>query len=173
MGAFVRTLTAVALLLFIILTIAAFPAAAQPAFGSTTTYRVRPGDTLWSLARRFGTTPDRLAVLNEISTEATLQIGRPLRVPVPSGPMPVAARAAAPARTPATTVHHVQAGDTLWRISRRYNTTPEHVAALNGIPAEAILRIGQPLRVPSAGARATAVVVLSSACARRAECRDA
>lgn len=144
----VRTLTAVVLLLSIILAIAALPAAAQPAFGNTTTYRVRPGDTLWSLARRFGTTPDRLAALNGISTEATLQIGRPLRVPVASGPVLVAARAAAPARTPATTVYQVQAGDTLWRISRRYNTIPERLAALNGITGEAILQIGLPLRVP-------------------------
>jgi D-gamma-glutamyl-meso-diaminopimelic acid endopeptidase CwlS/peptidoglycan endopeptidase LytE len=158
----VRTLTAVALLLFIIFAIAALPAAAQPAFGNTTTYRVRPGDTLWSLARRFGTTPDRLTVLNGISTEATLQIGRPLRVPVASGPVPSAARAAALARTPATTVYQLQAGDTLWRISRRYNTTPERLAALNGITGEAILQIGLPLRVPHLTAQPRVVVPLPS-----------
>ena len=159
-GAIVRTLTAVVLLLFIILAIAAPPAAARPAVASTTTYRVRPGDTLWRLARRFGTTPDRLAVLNGISAEATLQIGRPLRVPVASGPVPVAARAAAPARTQATTVYHVQAGDTLWRISRRYNTTPDRLAALNGITGEAILQIGLPLRVPVLPAPAQPRVVV-------------
>lgn len=143
-----RSLTIVALFFFSMVTVAALPAGAQPTSANTTTYRVRPGDTLWSLARRFGTTPDRLAVLNGISTNATLRIGRPLRVPVASGSSPVAARAAAPARRPATAVYHVQAGETLWRISRRFKTTPEHLAALNRIPAAAILRIGQPLRVP-------------------------
>ena len=143
-----RTLTAVALLLFIILAIAALPAAAQPASGNTATYRIRPGDTLWSLARRFGTTADRLAALNGISVDLTLQVGRPLRVPTASGLVPNAARTAAPARTPATTVYRVQTGDTLWRISRRYNTTPERLAALNDITGDAILQIGLRLRVP-------------------------
>ncbi len=154
-----RTLTAVVLLLFIILAIAALPAAAQSASGNTATYRIRPGDTLWSLARQFGTTADRLAALNGISVDSTLQVGRPLRVPTASGPVPVAARAAA-RRTPATVAYRVQTGDTLWRISRRYNTTPEHLAALNDIPAEAILQIGQPLRVPVLPAPAQPRVVV-------------
>ena len=158
-GAIVRTLTAVALLLFIIVAIAALPAAAQPAFGNTTTYRIRPGDTLWNLARRFATTADRLAALNGISVVSTLQVGRPLRVPTASGPVPVAAPAATP-RAPATVVYRVQTGDTLWRISRRYNTTPERLAALNGITGEAILRIGQPLRVPVLPAPAPPPVVV-------------
>ncbi|MGH7185964.1 MAG: LysM peptidoglycan-binding domain-containing protein, partial [Pseudomonadota bacterium] len=129
-------------MLFLLIPLAALPAAAQAPSENTATYHVRPGDTLWSVARRFGTTADRLAALNRISVESILQIGRPLRVPAASGPTPRAAR------VPATTVYRVQAGDTLWRVSRRYNSTPERLAALNGIPAEAILRIGQMLRVP-------------------------
>ncbi len=55
-----------------------------------------------------------------------------------------------PARRPAGLTHEVQPGETLWRIARRYGTTPERIAAANGIPVEGILRVGQRLRIPAA-----------------------
>ncbi len=148
------TATALSLAISIVLA-AAIPApAAQAQPVNTVTYRIQPGDTLWSLARRFGTTADRLAALNGISPEAVLQIGRPLRVPAaapvlsPARPAAVSPARSAPA-APVTVIHHVQAGDTLWKLSRRYETTPERLAALNGISVEATLQIGQPLKVPA------------------------
>lgn len=44
------------------------------------------------------------------------------------------------------TYHQVQKGDTLWRISRRYNTTVDAIRQLNGLTSNAI-KIGQRLRV--------------------------
>ncbi len=66
-------------------------------------YRIRAGDTLWSLARRHRTTPERLAAMNGIVLEATLQIGQRLKVPaVPAaavrGAEAQAGTAARPAR---------------------------------------------------------------------------
>lgn len=79
---------------------AAAPAGAASAQRSPTekfkAYHVRPGDTLWDIARRHGTTAERLAALNGISTEAILSIGQALRVPA-------GAAAARPARSRAGT----------------------------------------------------------------------
>jgi len=55
---------------------------------------------------------------------------------------------AAPRPSPATMTHRVQAGDTLWALSRRYGTKPDRLAALNGMSVDAILRIDQALKVP-------------------------
>ena len=39
-------------------------------------YIVQPGDTLWDIAKRFNTTADRIAQINEIGAEETPEPGR-------------------------------------------------------------------------------------------------
>jgi len=46
-------------------------------------HEVRPGDTLWRIARQYRTTPERIASLNGIPVEATLRIGQRLQIPEP------------------------------------------------------------------------------------------
>ena len=53
-----------------------------PAGGS---YTVRRGDTLWAIARRFGTTVGRLASLNDISNPNLIYPGQVLRLPGHAG----------------------------------------------------------------------------------------
>ena len=56
---------------------------AQPvdtADASTSEYTVKQGDTLYSIARRFGITLNRLCTINNISAEQTLKIGKVLKV---------------------------------------------------------------------------------------------
>ncbi len=131
------------------------PAAAQPKPVTIHTYQVSPGDTLWSLSRRFGTTPDRLATMNSISLESILSIGQRLRVPAQAAQ---AVQSAQPAQAgqPAESVqparvemYRIQQGDTLWSIARRYGTKPDRIAAMNGISVDGILKIGRELRVPA------------------------
>ena len=45
------------------------------------TYTVRPGDTLWLLANRYGTTVDAIKRLNGLRSD-NLSIGQVLRIPV-------------------------------------------------------------------------------------------
>lgn len=65
---------------------ASAPTAAAPApatvraVSSTTRYRVRSGDTLWHLARRYGTTVKRLRSMNDLSS-SRLRPGQTLLVP--------------------------------------------------------------------------------------------
>ncbi len=62
------------------------------------------------------------------------------------GARPVPQRPAAPA--PAVAYYRIQAGDTLWALARRHRTTPERLAAMNGIALSSTLQIGQRLKVP-------------------------
>lgn len=169
-------LTTPAVIALIAMLAAASPAAAAKTQKATTDiYQVRQGDTLWILARRLHTTPDRLARMNAISTEAVLSIGQRLRVPAKAASRPASSRArvaAAASRAgmgalapvgSMTAVYHVRAGDTLWTVARRHQTTPERLAALNGVSTGAILSIGQRLRVPGAPAPAAPPVAASPA----------
>jgi peptidoglycan endopeptidase LytE len=133
------------------------PAAASPAQDASSIHRVVQGDTLWSLARRYGTTPERLAAANGIGVNAVLSLGQRLRVPAQAAsagrPGPGARAVAAsnpPAPAPATQIYRVKPGDTLWSISRRYGTRPERLATMNGIGVDATLSIGRALNVPAA-----------------------
>ena len=44
-------------------------------------YRVRAGDTLYSIARRHGVSPEQLQIINNISDPRELDIGQQLRIP--------------------------------------------------------------------------------------------
>ena len=95
-------------------------------------YQVRPGDTLWALARRYGTTVGAIARLNALADPNLIYVGEELKLP-----------GRAQERT-----YTVRAGDTLWGISRRYGTTVAELAGLNGIRNPDLIYPGQVLRLP-------------------------
>ncbi len=98
-------------------------------------YTVRPGDTLWLLAQRFGTTVDAIRNLNSLTT-SILNIGQVLKIPVNT--------------SQSYFEYTVRSGDTLWLLARRFGTTVEEIRRLNGLTGSS-LNIGQVLRIPSAG----------------------
>jgi LysM repeat protein len=66
------------------------PAAARPAASFAGQYTVRSGDTLWAIARTFGTTVEQLAQANGRSLDDILKPGETLKVPaqIPGGEQP-------------------------------------------------------------------------------------
>ncbi|MDR7454071.1 MAG: LysM peptidoglycan-binding domain-containing protein, partial [Armatimonadota bacterium] len=129
-------------------------AEAAPQPGGDRAYEVRAGDTLWSIARRHGMRPEQLAAANGIPVDGILPVGR--RLTIPAAGAPPAPRAAGPAQAAAArlaaTTYRVRAGDTLWSIARRHGTTPQRLAAANGIPVDGVLPINRVLTVPGGGA---------------------
>jgi membrane-bound lytic murein transglycosylase D len=59
---------------------------------------VRPGETLYSLARRYGVTPQALASLNGLSAQTRVQAGQTLTVQAAGEPTTVASSASTPAK---------------------------------------------------------------------------
>lgn len=100
----------------------------------STTYTVQPGDTLYSIARRYNTTVDAIRSLNNLSSNV-LSVGQVLRIPSSNQ------------NTPQLT-HTVQPGETLFSIARRYNTAVDAIKSLNNLSSN-VLSIGQVLRIPS------------------------
>lgn len=59
-----------------------------------TEYTVQQGDSLSSIAQRFGTTVDELARINGLADPNTLSVGQKLKVPAPLSASPTPGRAA-------------------------------------------------------------------------------
>jgi LysM repeat protein len=107
-------------------------------------YTVRWGDTLYSIARRFGTTVQAIAAVNGITNPSLIRIGQVLCIPGGTVPPPPP-----PPPPPTDCWYVVKAGDTLYRIALQYNTTIWYLASINGIPTSCFnIYVGQRLRVP-------------------------
>ena len=100
---------------------------------ATNTYTVRSGDTLSSIASRFGTSYQTLASLNGISNPNLIYVGQVLRV---NGSANVG-----------SVYYTVRAGDNLSAIASRYGTSYQAIAALNGLANPNLIYAGQTLKI--------------------------
>ena len=107
------------------------------------TYTVKSGDSLTSIAARFGMTVAQLQSLNGITDANKLQIGQVLKVNGSSGTVPK------------TTNYTVKSGDSLTAIASRFGMTVAQLQSLNGITDPNKLKIGQVLKVYDNGGAAT------------------
>ncbi len=105
-------------------------------------YRIRPGDTLWDLGRRFGTRPAAIAELNGIASPRRLRPGHEVVIPVPA-----VTRGARAAEGRSGERYVVRKGDTLWGIARKYGIRVQDLLAWNGLSGREVIRPGQVLRV--------------------------
>ncbi|MDH7498639.1 MAG: LysM peptidoglycan-binding domain-containing protein, partial [Syntrophomonadaceae bacterium] len=119
-----------------------------PAASAATTYTVRAGDSLWTIARRYHTTVEALKAANGLKSDA-LQIGDRLSIPAAASGATAAPAAGGSNGAGFTGSHTVRAGDSLWAIARRCNTTVAALKAANGLTSDA-LQIGDRLKVPAA-----------------------
>jgi len=101
------------------------------------TYVVQRGDTLSSIARRFGTTVQALLEANPTLTDRnTVYAGQ--RLVIPAG-----ATSPGGERT-----HIVQPGETLTAIARLYGTTVMAIVQRNNLPNQNAIFAGQVLVIP-------------------------
>lgn len=107
-----------------------------PGSGTSVTYVVQRGDTLFSLARRYGTTVDAIMRANRL-TSTQIYVGQRLTIPITTPPTP-----------PPMTTYVVQRGDTLFSIARRYGTTVSAIQAANRLTSTTIY-VGQRLLIPA------------------------
>lgn len=99
------------------------------------TYTVKAGDTLYGISNQFGVSVTELANLNNVKAE-TLQIGQVLTIPSASGTNPNN-----------MFMYTVKAGDNLYKVAQKYNTTVSAIQKLNNLTSTN-LSIGQVLRIP-------------------------
>jgi LysM repeat protein len=140
----VRALGKFALGGLVVLMLAFGPVAAVYA---DTTYKVQPGDTLISIAARYGVTVDAIVAANSLPSRSTIYAGQVLTIPSPgSNPAPRGSRTGPDTYT-------VQPGDTLSDIALLYGTTTDAIARANGLSGTTIYA-GQKLSIPAPGSSA-------------------
>lgn len=103
---------------------------------------VRRGETLGGIARRYRTTVAAITRMNSLKNPRLIHPGQRLKIP---GAGSGAAAAAQPAAAPGSEITHVvRAGETLFQLARRYNTTVQRIKSDNGLRGDGI-NVGQRL----------------------------
>jgi len=118
---------------------------------------VRRGETLWSIAEKFGTTGGTLREINHLKRKS-VKIGTTILVPTGNRTNPVeeasistaianaALTSPAPLSEPKPLKYRVKRGDTLWNISRRFNISVDDIRKWNDLgERRTTIRAGQRL----------------------------
>jgi len=122
------------------------------------THTVVRGDTVWDLARHYGSTVTAIIDANNLDSKATIRVGAKLVIPGTSAKAPSTKAPStkaqppktAPAHSTATSTHTVKSGDTVWAIAHKYGSSVSAIISANHLNANALIHVGQRLTIPGA-----------------------
>lgn len=115
------------------------------------TYRVRSGDTLSGIARRWRITMKSIVTANRLRSDR-LRVGQRLVLTVPNVPRQAIASTQR-SESSQHVIHRVRSGETLSTIASRYGVSIAQLKMTNRIRTN-LIRPGQRLRIPFGGADA-------------------
>ena len=104
----------------------------------TLTVYVRAGDTLWAIAREYGTTVEAIARENRIVDPNRIFAGERLRITLP-------------ARGSGEEIYNVRRGDTTISIAGKFGVTLSALEDRNGLERGETIYAGDKLSIPGAG----------------------
>jgi len=122
-------------------------------------YKVKSGDTLTGVAKRYNIGLSDLATANNLTTNSNLILGRTITIPA-SGSMAKVSSTTQSNSSSASTAssngkklgntenYKVQSGDGLIALARQFGVSVEDLAATNNLATNAQLQRGQTLKVP-------------------------
>ena len=105
---------------------------------------MRPGDSLYGIARRHGVTIGALLAANRLTLTSVIHPGQ--RLTIPAGP-------ARQPHQPGTSAYTVRPGDSLYGIARRHGVTIGALLAANRLTLTSVIHPGQRLTIPAGPAR--------------------
>jgi len=112
-------------------------------------YRVKHGDTLSEIAKRYHTSVRRIMLANGLKSKNYLRVGWKLKIPTVSKAYKrTSSKPSYKKSSIKTFTYVVRKGDSLWKIARRFGTTTEAIKTLNGLKSN-MLSIGQVLKIYS------------------------
>ncbi|MEJ2040139.1 MAG: LysM peptidoglycan-binding domain-containing protein [Desulfosarcinaceae bacterium] len=108
-------------------------------------HRVRFGETLSTIARRYRSSVSKIMRANHLRRSHFIRAGQ--RLKIPQRGYAIASSSATAKKIPASGTHYVRKGDSLWIIAKRYGTTVKKIMDVNGLSTN-YLSIGQALKIP-------------------------
>ena len=118
---------------------------------------VKANDTVWGLAQQHGVSVQSIEKLNQIKASDgnvdLIYVGQNLQIG--GSATKTATTKSATKKAAAKGTYTVKAGDTLWALADRYNTSVHALQSLNGLSGDLIV-VGQNIQVPGATTKATA-----------------
>ncbi|MDY6904177.1 MAG: LysM peptidoglycan-binding domain-containing protein [Thermodesulfobacteriota bacterium] len=111
-------------------------------------HRVRRGEALSTIARRYRTTVGSIARANNIYRHNYIVAGKLLKIPLSASWVSTKTQHYSKAGS-STGKHVVRSGESLWILARRYGTTVRTIMQLNDLKGTT-LRVGQVLKMPGA-----------------------
>ena len=106
--------------------------------GTKKIHTVKAGDTWWDLARANKVSVQKLAKWNSKSSKDTLKLGQ--KLVVWSGGKSLASN-----KSVRTVNYKIRSGDSLWKISKKFNVSVAQVRDWNGLSERTLLKPGQNL----------------------------
>ncbi|WP_406621588.1 LysM peptidoglycan-binding domain-containing protein [Bacillus atrophaeus] len=106
---------------------------------SAQSVKVKKGDTLWGLSKKYGTSINSIKSENKLKSDI-IYIGQTLSVNGKSS------STSSSSSSSSSSTYKVVSGDSLWKISKKYSMTINELKKLNGLKTD-LIRIGQVLKV--------------------------
>jgi len=151
----------------------------EAAFQDWVRHKVKRGESLTAIARRYGVSAAELRQANGLGKKTKLKSGRVLLIPLgtqervaPEETEQASAPAKAPSRSK-TITHKVKRGDTLTGLAKRYKVSVSELAAANKLSARSKLKAGTKLRIPGRKAQGTPSNAVEEAQTEQVEVQDA
>lgn len=124
--------------------------------GTFISYRVRSGDTVSSIARKYSVSVRDINIANRLGKNNTIRAGRVLRIPTRGRAVAQKQQVTMTASVTqsscctnggATGIYRVRSGDTLWGISKRFNVPMATLREINNLKSD-VVQAGVELRIP-------------------------
>ncbi len=109
-------------------------------------HRIRPGESLSTIARQYHTSVNRIKRANNLYRSNLIVAGKTLKIPR-RGTVVYPSKTYTQTQHGVPSSHVVRSGDSLWIIAKRYGTTTKKIQELNNLSTTR-LHIGQVLKIP-------------------------
>ena len=116
-----------------------------------TNYKVKKGDTLYSISKKYQLTVAELRAANNLSENDVIKVGQNLIIPdADIGTAAALTSTQKPVNTgnnDKSVEYIVSKGDTLYSIAKKNNTTVPELLAINNLDTNAVIIVGQKLKI--------------------------
>ncbi|MGL4986362.1 MAG: LysM peptidoglycan-binding domain-containing protein [Treponemataceae bacterium] len=129
-------------------------------YSQSTTYIIKKGETLYSIARRYNTTVDEICRLNNITDQTKIAVDQVIHIPVNTtseiATVPQHVGRSVVEQDPQINVilseYTIKKGDTLFSLARKNGIKLDTLRSANEMNEQSVLKVGQRILIPNSDA---------------------